>query len=241
MIAAYHPTEAIDLYAHRPAAWFIAAHKTMVTSTSRAGKTLAKRGASISEPVIRVLVRRPRELAALFLLVSCTGNTALDADASRALLDLSDPATIEVGTCGAYLFDDAPRRRGTQIPDDPNAYPLEIILPAVTQQDPACPQLCGEPIDDAFPPTLWGIAIEFENHGLGLRNIGRGLRIEAPAPWYIVSGGCGEACPWPCLEGYQEFGEPLRVHERFYGALGFATGEIIGESRRAKLFLVSSE
>lgn len=137
---------------------------------------------------------------------------------ATTVVDLSDLAAIEVGTCGTYLFPEPPYRRGFALPSDPAAYPLKVILPAVTAVDPACAEVCmptGDPEATAF-----GIALE--TSGLIGAREGRGLSILVPPPWKIVSGGCGEACPYPCIEGYQEFG--IRTcTTMFYGDFGFAT------------------
>lgn len=109
----------------------------------------------------------------------------------RTVVDLSDVGAITDGTCGAYL----PGRRAVMLPSDPAAYPLAVILPAIDGADPACTATC-----EFEPYTAFGIAVATD--GLIGGDTGRTLAVLVPPPWRFVSGGCGEACAWPCLGGY---------------------------------------
>lgn len=105
------------------------------------------------------------------------------------------------------------------MPSDPAAYPLKIVLPAITAADPACDAVCNE-----FEPfTMYGIAVDLEP-GFFAADGGRQLSVLVPPPWKFVSGGCGEACPHPCLSGYQEYNAGRSCGTIDRGGFGFATG-----------------
>ena len=145
------------------------------------------------------------------------------------VIDLSSTETVPIGTCGSYFFDSPPSRLGYRLPVDPAAYPLKVILPTLTGADPACASTCGD-------MTAFGIALETE--GLIGGDTGRALAVLVPEPWRFVSGGCGEACAWPCLDGYQEFG--IRTCITFsYGDFGFATADPAAPSVEALVDLVA--
>lgn len=131
-------------------------------------------------------------------------------------VDLRAGASV-LGTCGRHDGGAA-----TTLPDDPAQYPIRVLLPAVEAADPACEVTCnGNPED---PVTTFGIALGIEDNGHRLRTAGLAPIIVAPSPWLVVSGGCGEACPHPCLGGYQEFGEPLAcLGPTHANGFGFAT------------------
>lgn len=134
-------------------------------------------------------------------------------------LDLRNVATLQGATCGDQTTTPS-NEYGVELPSDPSAYPLEIITPAVSLADPACEALCSASGD--APVTAFGFGVK-SHHVIGFAQ-GRGLVVYAPKPWYFVSGGCGEACAWPCLTGYQEFG----VHGCVaigHGSFGLATAE----------------
>lgn len=162
------------------------------------------------------------------------GTRRLLPERAMTVVDLSDIAAIPQGTCGTYLSREPPTRRGYKLPSDPLAYPLKVILPAVTAADPACRETCN-PGGDVT--TAFGIALETE--GLIGGNSGRGISILVPPPWKFVSGGCGEACAWPCLDGYQEFG--VRACTTFFhGDFGFATADSNAPSVEAIVELIDA-
>ena len=144
---------------------------------------------------------------------------------ANSVLDLSDAASIGDGTCGNY-FSVPGERRAVLLSQDPADYPMKIVLPALSGPAPACLETC--PIDVAQPPyTAFGVAIATGAEDAGNLiggNTGRVLAISVPPPWFFVSGGCGDACPWPCLEGYQEFGV-RSCYTMSYGDFGFATAD----------------
>jgi hypothetical protein len=193
-------------------------------STTDASATDASASdAGASEDASGADARVPEEGGAC-IAADSAGDTCCVAGALRPLpasfasvVDLSDIASISIGTCGKYLFDETPHRRGYELPSDPAAYPLKLVLPAISGADPACEPVCNE-----FEPyTAFGIALEVSSDLIGFR-AARGLAIFVPSPWKFVSGGCGEACPYPCLGGYQEFG--IRsCTTLFFGDFGVAT------------------
>lgn len=157
-------------------------------------------------------------------------------DIARTILDLSNPEPLSAGTCAAY----AENRRGVVLPIVPEAYPLKVVLPAVEARDPGCETACP-PAEDGLAGTAFGIAIETGSpeHGYLIgADTGRVLAISVPPPWYFVSGGCGEACAWPCLEGYQEFGVRSCI-TLAHGDFGFATREVNVPSVEAVIELIS--
>lgn len=159
---------------------------------------------------------------------------------AQTVLDLSDPASITAGTCSTYTSDQFPFRRAIPLPVAPEAYPLKMILPAVDARDPGCESLCP-PGDDGVERTAFGIAITTGTPETGYLiggNSGRVLAISVPPPWYFVSGGCGEACAWPCLEGYQEFGVRSCI-SLAHGDFGFATRDPRAPSVEAVIELIT--
>lgn len=146
-------------------------------------------------------------------------------ESAVSVLDLSDAAAIEEGTCGTYYDEAQPgTRRSVALPLSPSSYPLKIVLPALDGPDPACEVTCGgaEPVATTFGVALRTGSVE-NGYVIG-GDTGRVLAISVPPPWFFVSGGCGEACPWPCLEGYQEFGV-RSCYTMAYGDFGFATAD----------------
>ena len=152
----------------------------------------------------------------------------------RTVIDFSDPLTITVGTCGTHLYTEPPYRRGHLLPSDPAAYPLKIVLPAITAADPACDAVCNE-----FEPfTMYGIAVDLDA-GFFAADGGRQLSVLVPPPWKLVSGGCGEACPHPCLGGYQEYGAGRSCGTIDRGGFGFATGVTVDRPTEVLIELVA--
>lgn len=153
---------------------------------------------------------------------------------AKTVIDFSDRRAIPIGTCGAYLFDEPPSRRGFELPSDPSAYPVKLILPALEAADPACDEVCNA--DE--PYTAFGIALMVDND---LMNVDerRGISFFVPSPWKFVSGGCGESCAYPCLGGYQEFGV-LSCATIFYGDFGFATADPNAPSVEAVIELIDT-
>jgi hypothetical protein len=146
---------------------------------------------------------------------------------AATVIDLRDAATIADATCGHYESG-----FGYKLPVEPAAYPVKVILPAVTARDPACEVTCRT---DGVSGTAFGIGIHTEPALLG--HNGYGMAIYVPPPWKFVSGGCGEACAWPCLEQYQEFGVRSCV-TIFYGSFGFATADANAPSVEAIIELI---
>jgi hypothetical protein len=154
------------------------------------------------------------------------------ASSVRTVVELSDPAAIAIGTCGKHLFEDTPHRRGFELPAEPDAYPIKIVLPAVASADPACDPVCNE----FEPATMFGIAVDID----GAIYFAHRLSVLVPPPWKLVSGGCGEACPHPCLGGYQEYGHGRTCGTLDRGGFGFATGEPVAESLEVLVELVET-
>lgn len=163
------------------------------------------------------------------------------------VIDFSSIDAIPRGTCSDYVYDpNAPTKlfRGYWLPTDPAAYPIKLILPALSGADPACEQVCPP---YGGPKTAFGIGLE-GNHGLSNADApvsapwshsGPLLSVRVPAPWFFVSGGCGEACSWPCLNGYQEFGEPRTCATPSHaGGFGFATADPSAPSVEAIIELI---
>lgn len=143
------------------------------------------------------------------------------------VLDLSAFAPGHPDTCGPYF--ERPLEGGLLLPLEPAAYPIQIILPAVGGADPGC-EACWpgstNPLFGDAPVTAFGVALETHHPDRGRSLIGgdsrRMLAVSVPPPWYVVSGGGGEAYAWPCISGYQEFGIRSCITLP-YGAFGFAT------------------
>ncbi len=164
---------------------------------------------------------------------------------ARTVIDLRDVATLD-GTCGRH----DPRVYGPPsvlvLPQDPAAYPVKLITPALAGADPACATVCGgnEPAI-----TRFGIAISTAVRDPVTGDItsllvgsdtGRVLHLTVAPPWRFVSGGCGEACAWPCLDGYQEYGSPHGCMTIAHGDLGLATDDPRAPSVEAVIELAAA-
>ncbi|APR88419.1 hypothetical protein A7982_13768 [Minicystis rosea] len=114
---------------------------------------------------------------------------------------------------------------------------MKIILPALHGADATCLDWCGDGVDT--PSTTFGIAISTPGSLYG-SNGGRVLAISVPPPWFFVSGGCGEACAYSCLEGYQEFGVRSCI-TLSHGSFGFATADPNAPSVEAVVELLDVE
>lgn len=134
----------------------------------------------------------------------------------RTTVDLSKIDYTADGTCHQRL---ARGNTTFQLPSDVGAYPLKIVLPALSGGDPDCAAYCS-----GSPATAFGIAVEVGGL-LSDREDKRTMAVSVPEPWKFVSGGCGEACPWSCLSGYQEYGGPQSCISIDYGGFGFATAD----------------
>lgn len=152
--------------------------------------------------------------------------------AAVSTLDLSAPETLQAGTCAFY---DTPRE-AIFLPDSVDAYPLKVVLPALTGADPACDRVCNNL--GAEEATAFGLSLDVPDGFIG-GNSGRALGISVAPPWYFVSGGRGEAYPWPCLGGYQEFGVRSCVTLP-YGGFGFATADANAPSVEVTIEVVPS-
>lgn len=161
----------------------------------------------------------------------CAGEARPVPTTARTVIDLSGAATI-AGRCAPYAVDG----RGLVLPADPAAYPVKLVLPAFTAPDPACATTCA---GGGVATTTFGVALELPDGLIG-GNSGRGLAVLAHAPWRFVSGGCGEACAWPCLDGYQEFGVAACVSIG-YGDFGLATAAPSAPSTTALVELVAHD
>jgi hypothetical protein len=131
---------------------------------------------------------------------------ALPTTAATAL-DLRGLAPGAAGTCGE------PTK--LVLPADRRAYPLMVVLPAVSAPDPFCATGCA----DRGVETLFGVVFTLPDE---LVDAYRPL-IVAPPPWRYVydhNSLAGDAC----LGGYQEFGERACVRTNYGGSIGFATG-----------------
>jgi hypothetical protein len=158
---------------------------------------------------------------------------------AASVLDLSSLDGTVNGTCGTY---DGPVAQAIlQLSRSPADYPMKIILPALQEADPASLEACPDDLD--MPHTAFGIAIstgEGEADDLIGGNSGRVLAVSVPPPWFFVSGGCGEACPYRCLAGYQEFGVRSCI-TLSYGSFGFATADPNAPSVEAVVDLLDVE
>lgn len=153
--------------------------------------------------------------------VSAVARTVLD----LREIDTESELAAESGTCRSHFAARFDEPMGMILPLDRALYPLKIVLPAVDGEDPYC-SACLD--FGAEPPTAFGIAFETDDDERYLGAEGRTryvLSISVPPPWYIVSGGYGEAYPWPCLSGYQEFGHARSCMTLPYGGFGIATGD----------------
>lgn len=162
-----------------------------------------------------------------------------------SVLDLSAFGPGHPDTCGPYF--ERPLEDGLRLPLDPAAYPMQVILPAVQGADPSC-EACWPGSDERTkglfgdaPVTAFGVALETvdaeANAALIGYDTGRLLAVSVPPPWYVVSGGGGEAYAWPCISGYQEFGVRSCITLP-YGAFGLATVDPNAPSVSAILSLV---
>jgi len=161
------------------------------------------------------------------------------------VIDLSDVSMISRGTCGDLIADREGGRElfpGHWLPTDPADYPVKIILPASPGMDPDCAALC-----EANGDTTTAFGIAFEGVQGTIDEVmsppwsveGPLISVTVPEPWFFVSGGCGEACSWTCLGGYQEFGEPRRCATPAHlEGLGFATGDPMAPSVEAIIELI---
>ena len=165
----------------------------------------------------------------------CSAANLRPLPATATVIDLSQPGTQTAGTCGTYFTKQFPFRVGYSLPSQAAAYPLRVRLPALTGPDPDCQVTCES--FEANDVTAFGIALQTD--GLIGGDTGRLLAIYVPPPWYFVSGGCGEACPWPCLSGYQEFGVRSCI-TLAHGDFGFATGDPTAPSVEAVIDLISA-
>jgi hypothetical protein len=155
---------------------------------------------------------------------------------AASVLDLSMPEAIPQGTCSMY-HQGQTLTTSLALSHDPADYPMKIILPALSGPDPACLDVCSGNVEAI---TTFGVAIRTgapdEGYLIG-GDTGRVLAISVPPPWYFVSGGCGEACAWPCLDGYQEFGVRSCI-TMGHGDFGFATADPNAPSVEAVLELI---
>ena len=170
----------------------------------------------------------------------CCGPDALRPlpDKAFGVIDLSAVEPDSDGTCSGNIDG----REAVLLPHATERYPLKVILPRAEGRDPGCEQLCTPEVAE-FGPTTFGVGLSTRDPESGEiligGNTGRLLAISVPPPWYFVSGGCGEACPWPCLESYQEFG----IHSCLsiaHGDFGFATADPQAPSVEAVIELIDA-
>jgi len=99
------------------------------------------------------------------------------------------------------------------LPDDPALYPV-LVRVSTAGFNGSCDTCVGQD-----RPTAYGVAIAAP--ASFLQELPRRYLIaRAPAPWFVVTGGTGEADPYPCAGGYQEYYEPrpcLWSHSHGYG------------------------
>lgn len=182
---------------------------------------------------------------------SCADEALLVAVPERVatVLDLRASGPGAEGTCEPYFGAAGFAEHAILLPRDATAYPMQIILPSVSGADPACED-CGLFVDARAQPlfgeqrvTAFGVAFETYHQDVGSTVFGPNQRtmlaISVPPPWYVVSGGGGEAYPWPCIAGYQEFGIRSCIGLP-YGGFGFATVEPDAPSVSAILTLVET-
>lgn len=143
---------------------------------------------------------------------TCATTVAAPA-APRTVIDLTDPAQAAAGRCDA----EAPGWPGIALPEDPAAYPV-LVRVSSAGFDGACTR-CGESVPP-FGPTRYGVAFAIPDaiH----HDVRHTIAASVNAPWRIVSGGCGKACPYACLSEYLEY-RPTTCLSNFGQGLGIAT------------------
>lgn len=173
----------------------------------------------------------------------CPAASLRDMPATAAsVLDLSGYGPSHPDTCAALLEDGFSFEFGVVLSPDPADYPMKVILPEVRGVDPACAEACGTAAVGSPSATAFGIGFRTYIPGVSgpLMDDGLILAVSVPAPWKLVSGGCGEACAWTCLEGYQEYDVPRSCTTLGYGDFGLVTADPAAPSVEVLLELVDS-
>jgi hypothetical protein len=126
---------------------------------------------------------------------TCATTVALPPEA-RTVIDLNDPAAAAAGRCDSEALGSP----AIELPADPAAYPVLVRISADGFTG-TCTR-CG-PSVEPYGPTRYGVAFDVPAAiaGLGTYTVTASVN----DPWRVVSGGCGEACPHPCLSQYLEF------------------------------------
>ena len=127
----------------------------------------------------------------------------------RTIVDLTDPDRV-VGRCDSDM-DTWDSDSHTVLPNDPDAYPL-LVRVSAEGFDGEC-SYC----EQGGVTTTYGVAMALP-YELWAQS-GETAILAVNEPWSIVSGGCGETCAIPCLDGYQEFtpGTCLGSYARDFG------------------------
>jgi hypothetical protein len=129
------------------------------------------------------------------------------------LVDLSQTASGDPGTCGPFL---AAMREPPAI-EASLGFPQVLRLPALLGADAGCASLC----DLGPETTAFGLTVVY----LGLpRDVL--LTIRVPSPWFLVIG--DEHSPTPCMDGRPsvlEYGKPLACATTWGNHIGFATAD----------------
>lgn len=143
---------------------------------------------------------------------TCATPVALPAMA-RTVIDLTDPADAAEGRCDSSAVGSP----AIVLPEDPAAYPVLVRISSAGFGG-TCTR-CGESVPP-YGPTRYGVAIDVPSSvvGAGLYSVAASVN----DPWRVVSGGCGEACPHPCLSQYLEF-TPTTCLSSYFSGLGVAT------------------
>ena len=119
--------------------------------------------------------------------------------AVASVLDLRGLPDSDPGLCRTPAYVDGAVVGPIELPADPAAYPLKVLLPARTEPHPACVSTCTTPIREG----LTALSVVFH---LGLSNQVHAPTLVVSAPWQVISAGDGDPSSDACLGDYQEFG-----------------------------------
>jgi hypothetical protein len=146
--------------------------------------------------------------------LSCVpaAESALPACATRHAIERQANTVIDLRNVRTGRCDDGVAAGFTpfELPTELAAYPLLIRVSAAGFAGP-CSVCSG-----TEPSTAFGVGFEIRrcaidpvtgdctDDGLDPRsNLSITARVDGP--WTLGAGGCGKACAWPCIGGYQEF------------------------------------
>lgn len=138
----------------------------------------------------------------------------------RTIIDLRG---TEQARCDNWVSSPLAPNHAHILPTSPDAYP--VILRVGTSGFVGACSRC-----DSDSGTTYGVAFGVLPEAVNPPGLDashdRTLIVRAPAPWFLTAGGTGEASPYPCAGGYQEFNTPracLWSYSRGYGVVTTAT------------------